>query len=326
VLFSMLDYCGALFIHFRFGISRGIVVGVYREQEMTMIVDSVGVFRLKGFFEREGSRSNGTAYACALVRFGRSATGLLTCIVTIALSPSVACAENQQVQPTLTTGDLFSPSFKALFVLFILAVILESGLAIIFNWKLFFTVFDTKATKPLIAILVACLFVFSYKLDITTTLVNLYTSATYPLNAGGQLLTALVIAGGSSGVNRMFQALGFRSVQEGPPPVTKPPPTVAWLAVVLRRVNAVGTVNVIAGDPANNLVGTINGLALAGRIRRFFLKDDARFPPSGGHTLSPGNYAVRLEGVDKNGAKIESKTWGPYSIEAGSIVDVELTL
>jgi len=58
--------------------------------------------------------------------------------------------------------------------------------------------------------------------------------------------------------NRMLQALGIRSVQEGPPPVTKPPPIVAWLAVVLRRVKAVGTVNVIAGDPTStNLVGII---------------------------------------------------------------------
>ena len=141
------------------------------------------------------------------------------------------------------------------------------------------------------------------------------------------MLTALVIAGGSSGVNKMLQALGFRSVQEGPPPVTNPPPTVAWLAVVLRRSHAVGTVKVLAGDEKNpKPVGKINGLALAGRIRRFFLKDDARFPPSGGHTLTPGNYEVRLEGFDKTGNKTVSQTWGPYNIQAGSIVDVELTL
>jgi hypothetical protein len=292
---------------------------------MTTVIDSVNV--IKGFLKRQVWASNGTACACAFSRIGRSATAFLTSLVTIALSSSGACAENQQMQPTLTTGDLFSPSFKALFVLFILAVILESGLAIIFNWKLFFTIFDTRATKPLVAILVACLFVFMYKLDITTALVNLYTGATYPLNVGGQLMTALVIAGGSSGVNRMLQALGFRSVQEAPPPLIKPPATVAWLAVVLRRSKAVGTVNVLAGDPANmKLVGTITGLALAGRIRRYFLKDDSRFPPSGGHTLTPGTYAARLEGVDESGANIQSKIWGPYNIEAGSIVDVELTL
>jgi hypothetical protein len=292
-----------------------------------VIVDSFDVVTLRGFLERQVSTSSGTAIARAFSRFGRSATVFPMSFVTFALSSSGACAENQQVQPTLTSGDLFSPSFKALFVLFILAVILESGLAIIFNWKLFFTIFDTRATKPLVAILVACIFVFLYKLDITTALVNLYTGATYPLNVGGQLLTALVIAGGSSGVNRMLQALGFRSVQEEPPPPIKPPATVAWLAVVLRRSNAVGTVNVLAGDPANmKLVGTINGLALAGRIRRFFLKDESRFPPSGGHTLIPGTYTVRLEGVDKSGASIESKIWGPYNIEAGSIIDVELTL
>jgi len=85
--------------------------------------------------------------------------------LTISASTSGACAENPQVQPTLTSGDLFTPSFKALFVLFILAVVLESGLAVIFNWKQFFTTFDTKATKPLVAILVACLLVMAPQLS-----------------------------------------------------------------------------------------------------------------------------------------------------------------
>jgi hypothetical protein len=165
--------------------------------------------------------------------------------------------------------------------------------------------------------------------QVTTSLVNIYTNANYSVNVGGQLLTAFVIAGGSSGVNRMLQALGFRSVQEAPPTVTLPPPTAAWLAILLRRENATGTVNVLVGDPASGmkLVGTIGGLAPKRKFVRFFLKDDARFPQSGGHTLAPGKYAVQLQGVHKTtGQPISSKTWGPYDIEAGSLVDIELTL
>jgi hypothetical protein len=90
----------------------------------------------------------------------------LTLLTTIALPSSGACADTDQTQQVLASKDLFTPSFKALFLLFILAVILESGLAIIFNWKLFFTVFDSKATKPLVAILAASGFVFYYNLDI----------------------------------------------------------------------------------------------------------------------------------------------------------------
>jgi hypothetical protein len=255
------------------------------------------------------------------------ARSFLMFIATFALSVSEASAQDQQVQPALASGDLFTPSFKALFVLFILAVLLESGLAVIFNWKLFQTTFDTKATKPIIAVIVACVFVFSYRLDITTTLVNLYTGANYPIGVGGELLTALVIAGGSAGVNKLLQALGFRSVQQAPPPVAKPPPTLAWLAVALKRSRAVGTVNVLAGPSGNlSLVGTIGGPGLSNRLLRFFFQDSARFPPSGGHTLAPGTLEVRLDGVDKNGGNVQSTTWGPYDIAAGSIVDIELTL
>jgi hypothetical protein len=248
-------------------------------------------------------------------------------LVSLLVLPTVACAEDQAVQHTLASSDVFTPSFRALFVLFILAVILESGLAVIFNWKLFTTTFDTRATQPIIAVVVACIFVFSYRLDITTTLVDLYTGANYPRSVGGQLLTALVIAGGSSGVNKLLQALGFRSVQQAPPPVAKPPQTLAWLAVALKRSRAVGTVNVLAGPTGNlSLVGTIAGPGLSNRVLRFFLRDSARFPPSGGHTLVPGILEVRLDGVDKDGVNVQSRIWGPYDIAAGSIVDIELTL
>jgi hypothetical protein len=39
--------------------------------------------------------------------------------------------------PTLTSNSIYTQSFKALFVLFIIATILESGLAVLFNWRPF---------------------------------------------------------------------------------------------------------------------------------------------------------------------------------------------
>jgi hypothetical protein len=80
----------------------------------------------------------------------------------------------------------------------------------------------------------------------------------------------------------------------------------------LKRSNAVGTVNVVArptGSP--NVIGTIAGAGLANKVLRFFFQDNTRFPRSGGYTLTPGTIEVRLEGVDKNGNKIVSTTWGP---------------
>jgi hypothetical protein len=300
------------------------------EIELALITDkslaktSLRVQDLWGMFKCRASDPGEPNRATIRRSYGRVALKILTFLALI-VPLSTSCA--QEIQPTLSSGDVFTPSFKALFVLFILAVILESGLAIIFDWKLFVSTLDTKAAKPIIAVLVATVFVHSYGLDIVTTLVNLYTGAKYPMNPGGQLLTALVIAGGSAGVNKLLQALGFRAVQQAPPPVVKPPPTVAWLAVTLKRSRAVGRVNVLAGPTGDaKLVGTIAGAGLANNVLRFFLRDSARFPQSGGYSLEPGIFEVRLDGVDKDGTNIHSTTWGPYSIAAGSIVDIELIL
>lgn len=254
-------------------------------------------------------------------------TSLLLPAVLLAVTTPGIRAQDAQTQPTLTAHDVYTLSFQALFTLFILAVLLESGLAIIFNWKLFVSTFDAKATKPLIAAIVASLFVFLYQLDIVTRLVNNYLDKKYPISLAGELLTALVIAGGSAGVNRLLQALGFRSVQTESQPVPKVPPTVAWISVTLKRVKAEGMVNVLARPDGNfSLIGTISGPGLASPLLRFFLQDRARFPGSGGHTLVPGPWAIQLEGVDRNGAVIQSRLWGPYTIAAGTIVDIELTL
>lgn len=251
---------------------------------------------------------------------------LLPAVLLAVTTPGIR-AQDAQTPPTLTAHDVYTPSFQALFTLFILAVLLESGLAIIFNWKLFISTFDAKATKPLIAVLVASLFVFRYKLDIVTRLVNIYTNAGYPINFAGKFLTALVIAGGSAGVNRLLQALGFRSVQTESQPPPRVPPAVAWISVTLKRVKAEGMVNVLARPDGNfSLIGTISGPGLANPLLRFFFQDRARFPGSGGHTLVPGTWAIQLEGVDRNGAVIQSRLWGPYAIAAGTIIDIELTL
>src|ERR1019366_1972671 len=137
--------------------------------------------------------------------------------------------------PMLTDSELYNKSFKALFALFILAVLVENGLALVFRWRPFLDYFDWHTVNALVAFLFSLLFVWLFELDIATTLVNTYAGTTHSVNWPGMVLTAAIIAGGSAGVNRIFQALGFRAVSSQQPPAPKPPPTEAWIAVTLVR-------------------------------------------------------------------------------------------
>jgi hypothetical protein len=147
--------------------------------------------------------------------------------------------------PTLENGKLYEASFKALFVLFILAVLVESGLALLFRWRPFLDYFDSRSVNALVAFLFSYLLVYLFNLDIANQLIGIYTE-TRKAPSGlesvpGALLTAMIIAGGSAAVNRIFQSFGFRptSAQEQ---AKKPEPNQheAWVAVTLVRDKAVG--------------------------------------------------------------------------------------
>jgi len=168
----------------------------------------------------------------------------------------------------------FSPKanqdiFKAVFLLFLLAVVLESALAVIFSWRPFVETFNARAVRPLISFIVAYLFVETFNLDLMTSIVNSATNASLVPGLPGQVLTALVLAGGSAGVNNLLVALGFRQKRTPETATPKPPPTQAWIAIRLDRNQAVGQVQVFlgtptAGNPRPPLVGIIHGSSKPG--------------------------------------------------------------
>ena len=257
----------------------------------------------------------------------------------VAPSPVPAASGQPAPQPpTLVSPDVYSQSFKALFVLFILAVIIESGFAVLFNWRPFVETFNSRSVKPLVAFAFCWLFVEAFDLDITTRLVNVYSSTNYPVNLPGKIVTALVLAGGSSGVNNLMVSLGFRAPISSTPAPARPPPNEAWIAVRLNRRLARGPVTVRIGDPAAGalpVAGMIAGSAHpGGAVVSYFLRDRGRFPGTGGHRISvpaaaPPTVRVELEGVTAAGAAIPAapgSSWGGYPVTAGAVIDLELTL
>lgn len=231
-------------------------------------------------------------------------------------------------------GATYQRAFKSLFVLLVLALLVESGLAVLFRCRPFLVYFDGRGIKTVISVAFALLFVSTFQMDIVTDLVNVYAQrgAPYPHGIEGYLITALIVAGGSAAVNNIFVSLGFRSVLTLAQMAPKPPRSEGWISVTLLRNHAQGPVDVLIGappvPPATHpaIAGTITGGTRLTKFVRLFIRDASRFPISGGFSVPAGSLCqVQLNGVDANGQPVVSRVWGPETIAPGAIVDLELT-
>ena len=238
---------------------------------------------------------------------------------------------------TVVPGDgaIYQQAFKSLFVLFVLALLLESGLAVLFRWRPFLVYLDGRGVKTVVNVASALLFVSTFDMDIVTDLVNVYSQRVTPFPHGiqGYVTTALIVAGGSAAVNNILVALGFRSVLTPGEVAPKPPRTEGWISVTLLRKQAIGPVDVLIGAPPvapatqSPIAGTITGGTRFSKFVRLFVRDASRFPMSGGYAVPAGTLCqVQLKGVDATGNPVASRVWGPETIAPGAIVDLELTV
>ena len=234
-------------------------------------------------------------------------------------SPTVeASAEQQQRDREVVEG-----SFQILFELFVVALLIETALAVIFNWRPFLELFDGRGVKTPIAILFSYIVVEAFNLDLFTKLTNLYTGGSESDQFSGRVLTALILAGGSAAVNNLFVALGFRAVRKAEEIAPKPPLDEAWIAVRMRGPAPKDPVNVRIGKAGETkVVGTIAQGSPDWPALRYFLRDPGRFPQSGGHAVkAPGEYMVELQRL---GDQAPFASWGPFPIAPGAIIDINL--
>ncbi len=123
--------------------------------------------------------------------------------------------QQQVVGPLLDEATMLGKVGEVLLVFLVLSVVFESALTPVFNWRVFRERFNGKGVKTPIVVILAFVVFWSYDLDIINDIlvaVN-YIAETDPrgYTLGGQALTALLIAGGSSGIFRIFSKLGIRS-------------------------------------------------------------------------------------------------------------------
>ena len=136
----------------------------------------------------------------------------------------------QQI-PTIS-GEALSASFKILMAAFVLAVLLESAFALLFNWRLYKIYLSGQAWRTVIMFAGAILVVKAFNFDLIASLLDAYYAENVVRDGvwGTSVLTAMILAGGSSSINNLFLALGLRAPQnqeaKGPKNDTD-----AWISV-----------------------------------------------------------------------------------------------
>lgn len=102
---------------------------------------------------------------------------------------------------------------QILLLILVLAILLETGLSTLFNWRLFLLYGEGRGIKTPIAFVVALLFVTQFKIDAIAEILTAFAvgGQEYKEGTGGMILTALIVAGGSSGIFTLFERLGIRN-------------------------------------------------------------------------------------------------------------------
>lgn len=213
------------------------------------------------------------------------------------------------VDPTPNvSNETLGQAFRLLLLAFVVATLLESAFALIFNWRLFQEFFVGRAWRTLIMFFGSLGVVSHFNLDVMAALVRAYDPGLGLSNSTGssglsKLLSAMILAGGSSGINRILIALGFRSVVR--PDTEKPLPekTEGWISVRVddkrtgdKKTPAhVSLVEVDSSDQPTKdaslrLISSLERRALSSRIWDVFFPSLSRVPRSGGYSLSPEKY------------------------------------
>jgi hypothetical protein len=234
----------------------------------------------------------------------------------------------------LDNDSIYKDSLAALTMLFVLAVLLESALSVIFNWRLYLVIFNSRGVKTLIMLILAWVAVDQLGIDIVADLLGSYIEPDPGSQTLTKFITALILAGGSAGVNNLMVTLGYRDPSAPVKKVPTPLPTQAWVSIRVIRDKVKGPifvrVNKIIPDPATMpiaLAGTINQLPLRRKILGVFFRNPNYFPQSGGYVLEPGKaYDIQIEGQDEQNNKVTGSINGVYSFAPGAIVDFDVTL
>lgn len=231
----------------------------------------------------------------------------------------------------------YADAFAPLALLALIAILLESAFATIFNWRVFLAYFSVKGIKTIVMVAVSYIVVHYLNLDLLWSIVaSLKTPkgpeiSPNPVLTGG--LTALILAGGSSAVFEVMRGLGLRVEREVEPKIAKPKEE-AWVSIKVRRDRAEGDIRVfvtpIVPQPAPDILpAPLAGTIAPGRPRLsdLLLRNPNRFPRSEGYRVVPGTaYRIEIVGRDANGETLRALGEDIHVFAPGAIVDFHVNL
>lgn len=202
-------------------------------------------------------------------------------------------------------------ALRLLTAAFVLALLLESAFELLFNWRLFQAFFVGRAWRTPFMFTGSLLIVRQFKLDLMASLFDAYHGVPSVVSTGSWVsscLTAMIVGGGSVGVNKIMVALGFRSqlskVEQEQPKLGADE---AWVSIEVRATTADGQYRVemtaVADTTAPETLAILHPPA-AGRVRRLLFPSTFRTPPSGGRRVSTGkSYLITV--VDRYGIRYD---------------------
>jgi hypothetical protein len=260
---------------------------------------------------------------------------------TNATTTRLALTRDLQSVPDKALGE----AFNILVAAFVLALLMESAFALLFNWRVFQEFFVGRSWRSIIMFFVSLVVVRQFDLDLLAELFDAYngeTTGDVKRSWLTSVLTAMILAGGSVGVNRILVALGFRS-QLPKAELERESLVVrnqAYVSVTVRTANLADQFHVnaepVPPGAAIVLLGVISrrDQTIRARLLRLFVANRNRYPTYGGHTLdSTQCYRISVTNVrtgdtfDMSGKKIVAPAVPTeYRFQPGAIVDFDLAV
>lgn len=231
-------------------------------------------------------------------------------------------------------------ALRILAAAFVLAVLLESAFELMFNWRLFQEYFVGKAWRTPIMFAISLLVVRQFGFDPLAQVFNAYQGGA-PQDKGDWLtsiLSAMILAGGSVGVNRIMASLGIRSpfpkIEQERARLSEQE---AYLSVTVCTKDGAKqfAVNMAesANDPGTPQVLGIIGGNREGRLRNLFFPTSLRIPRSGGMRVAV-DKSYRISVTDLRTREVYDIYGSPTSVATApalrfsprSFVDIVIVL
>lgn len=241
-------------------------------------------------------------------------------------------------QAPAASTETLSTASRALVAALVIAILLESAFELLFNWRWFQAYFVGKAWRTPIMFLISLTVTRQFKIDVLGPLFDAYNGSPVGTSKGSLLtsvLTAMILAGGSVGVNRIMTRLNIRS------PFPKHEEerlslsdTEAYVSVRVIAKNGQGSYIVnMTEDPLNQALPAVLGVVgtmRSGQEPSIWFPSKWRIPRSGGIKVSVNQtYVFSVTDTQTNisynlsGDKIDGAA-GPTSIRFAPRAFVDL--